>query len=84
MKTSNERYQSNELLDMLDRPFTLGDFVARAVSAGTKDTHEIELRQIDRIENGKMYLSNSSNPVKFPGRLLIVTPSVPPAVLIND
>lgn len=84
MKASTERYMSSDLVDMLGRSFNVGDIVARAISAGTKDTHEIELRRITRIENGKLFMSNSSNPMKYPGRLLIVTPAVSPEVMADE
>ena len=55
--------------DMKGFSFTVGDEVARAVLLG-KSPH-IEICTVTRIEDGKLYLDNSKQAIRFPGRLLI-------------
>ena len=50
--------------------FNEGCKVARAVLWGKSPM--IEICEVTRIENGKLYLDNSKQPMKFPERLLIV------------
>lgn len=64
-------WMSNELKDLRNQEFIVGDNVVKAVSSGR--AVNIEIATVTRIENGKMYLDNSKVAINFPGRLLIVT-----------
>ena len=55
--------------DMKGFTFSVGDEVARPVLWG-KSPH-IELCKVTRIENGKLYLDDSKQAMRFPERLLI-------------
>lgn len=63
-------WRSSKLLDMLGKPFTIGDHVVKAYSSG----RAVNLTRgiVTRIEDGKMYLDNSHVAIHFPGRLLII------------
>lgn len=61
-------WTSAELSDMLGSPFTVGDCVAKAFASG--HCANISIARVTRIEDGKLYLSESKVPIKFPGRLL--------------
>jgi hypothetical protein len=56
--------------DMKGFTFNLGDEVARPVLWG-KSPH-IELCKVTRIQDGKLYLDESKQAMRFPERLLIV------------
>jgi hypothetical protein len=56
--------------DMKGYAFNVGCTVARAVMYGKSPM--IDLCTVTRIENGKVYLDESKQPMKFPERLLIV------------
>lgn len=56
--------------DMKGFAFNEGCTVARAVLWGKSPI--ISLCKVTRIENGKMYLDDSKQAIKFPERLLIV------------
>ena len=58
------------LLDMKGFRFSEGCTVARAVMWGKSPV--IELCTVTRIENGRMYLNESKQHIRFPERLLIV------------
>lgn len=64
-------WSSTELNDMLGNLFVVGDKVVKAVSSG--HAVNIEIDEVTDIVNDKLYLNNSKVPVRFPGRLLIVT-----------
>jgi hypothetical protein len=55
--------------DMHGYGFTLGCKVARPVLYGKSPF--IEIAVVTRIENGKLYLNESKQPMKHPERLLI-------------
>lgn len=59
------------LVDMLDNTFSVGDKVVKTFQSGRASS--IEIRNITRIENGKLYLDGSHVAVNYPSRLLIVT-----------
>jgi hypothetical protein len=63
--------------DMLGRPISLNDVVVRATSTDSKDVKALELIRVTKIADGKIYCNDGKNPIKFPGRLLIVTQAVP-------
>lgn len=56
--------------DLKGFTFNVGDQVARAVLWGKSPM--IELCEVTRIENGKLYLDESKQAIRFPERLLIV------------
>lgn len=56
--------------DMHGFAFNEGCKVARAVLWGKSPM--IEICEVTQIKNGKLYLDNSKQPMKFPERLLIV------------
>ena len=56
--------------DMKGFTITVGCEVARAVLYGKSP--RIELCTVTRIEDGKMYLDDSKQPMRYPERLLIV------------
>jgi hypothetical protein len=69
-KRISGNWMSDELVDMLGRTFTVGDFVVRAKTSGR--AVNIEIGKVTRIESDKIFLSNSKVPVYYPGRMLIV------------
>jgi hypothetical protein len=56
--------------DLKGFTLTVGCEVARAVLWGKSP--RIELCQVTRIQDGKLYLDDSKQPMKYPERLLIV------------
>ena len=56
--------------DMKGFAFNEGCTVARATLWGKSP--RLELCEVTRIEDGKLYLDNSKQPMKYPERLLIV------------
>jgi hypothetical protein len=56
--------------DMKGYAFNVGCTVARAVMYGKSPM--IDLCTVTRIENGKLYLDESKQAMRFPERLLIV------------
>jgi hypothetical protein len=62
---------SIDLVDMLGKGFQIGDKVAKAQTSGR--AVNLEIGEVTRIDNGRLYLSGSKVPVNFPGRLLVVT-----------
>ena len=56
--------------DMLGREFKVGDKAARAKTSGR--AVNIEVVDITRVEDDKVYCAGSKVAVNFPGRLLIV------------
>lgn len=64
-------WMSDELKDMYGKVYKVGDRVAKAMQSGR--SVNMTVGTVTRIENGKMYLDNSKQPVWYPGRMLIVT-----------
>lgn len=56
--------------DLDGKQFWVKCYVARPVIRGYSPY--IEICQVTRIENGKIYLDNSKQPIQFPDRLLIL------------
>ena len=56
--------------DMKGFAFNIGCKVARATMWGKSP--RIEICEVTRIENGKLYLDNSKQHIRYPERLLIV------------
>ncbi len=62
---------SEEPFDMTGRPLEPGQFVAKAMTSGRATN--IEVRRVDRVEDGKVWLGKGNKRrVDYPGRLLIV------------
>ena len=59
----------SKLVDMQGSVFHEGYVVARAQVSG--NSPYIALQTVTRIENNKLYLDDSKQPIKFPNRLLI-------------
>ena len=64
-------WMSDDLKDMLNKEFIVGDKVAKAATSGR--AVNLSIGVVTRIENGKLYLDNSKVAINYPGRLLIVT-----------
>lgn len=56
--------------DMKGFAFNEGCKVARAVLWGKSPT--IEICEVTKIKDGKLYLDDSKQPIRFPERLLII------------
>ena len=56
--------------DMKGFAFNEGCTVARATLWGKSP--RIEICEVTRIEDGKLYLDNSKQPIRYPERLLII------------
>jgi hypothetical protein len=56
--------------DLMGFSFQVGCKVARAVMWG--QSPKIDICEVTRIEDGKLYLDNSKQAIKFPNRLLII------------
>jgi hypothetical protein len=54
--------------DMLGKPLNIGDVVARPYMWGRSPL--IEIRTVEAIKQGKIYLSDSKVPLQCPERLL--------------
>lgn len=64
-------WMSTKLKDMLGKTFAVSDKVAKACTSGR--AVNLEIGEVTRIEDDKMYLDGSKVAIRFPGRLLIVT-----------
>ena len=64
-------WMSDALKDMLGREYKVGDKVVKAYTSGR--AVNLCIREVGRMENGKMWLDDSKVAVNFPGRMLIVT-----------
>ncbi|MCI4438130.1 MAG: hypothetical protein JHC33_15090 [Ignisphaera sp.] len=69
-KVVRSKWLDTDLVDMLGREFTVGDNVVRATTSGRASS--IEIVEVTKIWNGRVYVGGSKQPVNFPGRLLIV------------
>lgn len=58
------------LTDMRGRTYAVGDKVARARVSDRSGA--VEIVEVTRIEDGKMYMGGSKVAVRFPNRMLIV------------
>jgi hypothetical protein len=68
-------YDSDDLVDALGKPLTVGDLVLRSVTFGR--SAGFEFTKIREIKNGKVYLASSKVPLNYPSRLLIVNDMFP-------
>jgi len=70
-------WMSTDPIDAAGRPFEVGQFVAKACTSGR--AVNIEIRRVDRIEGGKVYLGRGNKrALDYPGRCVILD-SWPPA-----
>ena len=58
------------MYDKLGKAFNVGDWVVRAMLL--HDTPILTIEQVTRIENGKLYLENRTQPIRVFDRLLII------------
>lgn len=65
------KWLETDCADMFGQSFKVGDKVARGIVSGR--SANIEIADVTRIEDGKIYLSDSKVAIRFPGRLLIIT-----------
>lgn len=65
------KWMNTDLVDMIGQSFKIGDNVVRSTRSGRASS--IEIVEVTRIENGRVYVGGSKTPVNYPGRLLIVT-----------
>lgn len=70
MAIETGNWMSEEPNDMRGRPLRVGDRVVRAYVSGRASN--IEVVDVTRVDNGKVYLDGSPRAVNYPGRLLIV------------
>lgn len=70
-----KEYDSDDLVDMLGKPLSVGDKVARGKSFG--QSAGLEFTTIAEIKNGRVYLASSKVPLNYPSRLLIVNDLFP-------
>jgi hypothetical protein len=59
------------MYDKLGKEFKVGDWVARATLL--HKTPILEIERVTRIENGKLYLENRTQPIQCFDRLLIIS-----------
>jgi len=62
---------STELQDMFDIEYKVGDIVARALQSGR--SVNLQVNEVTRIENGRIYLDGSKTAIIYPRRLMIVS-----------
>jgi hypothetical protein len=60
-----------KLVDIRGLPFRKGDDVVKAASYSAV-YWMLELKKVSRVENGRVYLEGSAQPLKFPERLAIL------------
>ncbi len=70
-----KEYDSDELVDALGKPLSVGDRVVRGASFGR--SAGLEFTTIADIKNGRVYLTCSKVPLNYPSRLLIVNELFP-------
>lgn len=63
---------SNKMVDYRGVPLKVGQSVVRGKNLGYQKIGA-EVRKIERIEGQKVYLNDSSVPLKFPERIVVVT-----------
>ncbi|CAB4130155.1 hypothetical protein UFOVP116_297 [uncultured Caudovirales phage] len=61
------------LLDVMDRPFAVGQTIVRPIPVNAGGSCALEVRIVSKIANGKLYLNGSHTPIKFPKSLAIIT-----------
>jgi hypothetical protein len=64
------QFYGTKLVDMRGYTYKVGDLVARGRSVGS--SVEVEVVEVTRIEDGKMYVGGSKVAIRYPQRMLIV------------
>jgi len=59
-------------LDVLGRSIQPGQQVVRGFTLNKAGSIGLEVLQVTSVKGGKVYLNNSTQPIKFPERLAIV------------
>ena len=63
----------NTLVDVMGKPFAVGQTVVRPVSLTAGGMCGLQIRKVAKIQNGKLYLEDGgTTPIKHPDRLAIV------------
>lgn len=70
-KRIDGNWLKTDCVDMFGNTFVVGDMVARGIVYDR--SANIQVAKVTRIEDGKIYLSNSKVAIWYPGRLLIIT-----------
>lgn len=58
--------------DVQSRQFAVGQRVARAAKLFQKDGLHVEIATVTRVEEDRVYLNDSKQPLRFPNRVAIV------------
>ena len=59
-------------LDVLGKPIQTGQQVVRGFTLNRAGSVGLEVLQVTLVKDGKVYVNNSRQPIKFPERLAIV------------
>lgn len=59
-------------VDVMGKEFAVGQTVCRPVPMNGAGSCGLEIREVSKIVNGKVYLTGSNTPIKFSTRLVIV------------
>jgi hypothetical protein len=62
---------TEQLIDFMGKDLAVGDKVVRPVTQGMNSCY-LELRTVEQIKNGKVYLDGSRTAIKYPSNLVIV------------
>ena len=60
------------IVDVRGRLYCVGQKVAKGVSLNKGGSTAVVICEVTRLENGRIYLDNSKQPIKFPERLAIL------------
>lgn len=66
------RYNAQDLFDMFGQPIEVGQTILRAVILKEKSP-AIHLGKVTKIDKGRAYIDNSQCPIRFPGRMIILS-----------
>jgi hypothetical protein len=59
--------------DAQGKDIKLGDKVARAAKYWSGDGLHVQIVEVTRVEGDKIYLDNSSRPIKFTDRVAVIS-----------
>ena len=59
-------------IDAQGKKIKLGDKIGRAAKLYSVDGLYIEIVKVTRLEGDKVYLNDSSRPIKFPNRVVVI------------
>jgi hypothetical protein len=62
---------TEQLTDFMGQELAVGQKVVRPVTQGMNSCY-LELRTVEQIKNGKIYLDGSRTAIKYPSNLVIV------------